>query len=194
VGPPGTGKTLLARAVAGEAGVPFFSISGSEVTGFIVGLGAHRMKSLFKKARKNGGVIFIDEIDVLGGKRGRNQSHNEDDRTLNQLLVEMDGFSPSDGVVVIGATNRPDDLDPALKRPGRFDRLITVGLPTTEGREAILRLHAERRAIPMGGDVDLARLARLTPGASGADLANLLNEAAITAGREAALRVSWAHV
>jgi cell division protease FtsH len=194
VGPPGTGKTLLARAVAGEAGVPFYSISGSEVTGFLVGLGAHRMKSLFKKARKNGGVIFIDEIDVLGGKRGRNQSQNEDDRTLNQLLVEMDGFSPSEGVVVIGATNRPDDLDPALKRPGRFDRVIAVGLPTSEGREAILRLHAVRRAIPLGNDVDLGRLARLTPGSSGADLANLLNEAAITAGRESAIEVSWAHV
>jgi cell division protease FtsH len=194
VGPPGTGKTLLARAVAGEAGVPFFSISGSEVTGFLVGLGAHRLKSLFKKARKKGGVIFIDEIDVLGGKRGRNQSHNEDDRTLNQLLVEMDGFSPSDGVVVIGATNRPDDLDPALKRPGRFDRVITVGLPTAEGREAILRLHAERREVPLAEDVDLARLARLTPSSSGADLANLLNEAAITAVREGAREVAWKHV
>jgi cell division protease FtsH len=192
VGPPGTGKTLLARAVAGEAGVPFFSISGSEVTGFLVGLGAHRLKSLFKKARKNGGVIFIDEIDVLGGKRGRNQSHNEDDRTLNQLLVEMDGFSPSEGVVVIGATNRPDDLDPALKRPGRFDRVITVGLPTADGREAILRLHIERRGIPLSADVDLARLARLTPSWSGADLANLLNEAAIIAGRDGAEEVCWA--
>jgi cell division protease FtsH len=194
VGPPGTGKTLLARAVAGEAGVPFFSISGSEVTGFLVGLGAHRLKSLFKKARKSGGVIFIDEIDVLGGKRGRNQSHNEDDRTLNQLLVEMDGFSPSEGVVVIGATNRPDDLDPALKRPGRFDRVVTVGLPTAEGREAILRLHADRRGVPLADDVDLGRLARLTPNSSGADLANLLNEAAIGAGRERAAQVTWTHI
>jgi cell division protease FtsH len=194
IGPPGTGKTLLARAVAGEAGVPFFSISGSEVTGFIVGLGAHRLKSLFKKARKNGGVIFIDEIDALGGKRGRNQSHNEDDRTLNQLLVEMDGFSPSAGVVVIAATNRADDLDPALKRPGRFDRMITVGLPSTEGREAILRLHARRREIPLSPDVDLARLARLTPNWSGAELANLLNEAAITAGRLGMPEVTWAHM
>jgi cell division protease FtsH len=193
VGPPGTGKTLLARAVAGEAGVPFFSISGSEVTGFLVGLGARRLKSLFQKARKDGGVIFIDEIEVLGGKRGRNQSHNEDDRTLNQLLVEMDGFSPSEGVVVIGATNRPEDLDPALKRPGRFDRMITIGLPTSEGREAILRLHARRRAIPLHADVDLGRLARLTPGSSGADLANLLNEAAIGAARELAREVSWTH-
>ncbi len=193
-GPPGTGKTLLARAVAGEAGVPFFSISGSEVTGFVVGLGAHRIKTLFKKARKNGGVIFIDEIEVLGGKRGRNQSHNEDDRTLNQLLVEMDGFSPSDGVVVIGATNRPDDLDPALMRPGRFDRTISVGLPTAQGREAILQLHTNSKRIPLGEDVDLARLARLTPNTSGAELANLLNESAIAAGRSGSLVVHWRHI
>ncbi|MBA4156062.1 MAG: ATP-dependent zinc metalloprotease FtsH [Gemmatimonadetes bacterium] len=194
VGPPGTGKTLLARAVAGEAGVPFFSISGSEVTGFFVGMGAHRVKSLFKKARKTGGVIFIDEIDVLGGKRGRNQSHNEDDRTLNQLLVEMDGFSPSDGVVVLGATNRSEDLDPALRRPGRFDRTITVGLPTAEGREAILRLHVRRQRIPIAPDVDLARLAQLTPNWSGAELANVLNEAAITAGRGGGAVVSWDNI
>ena len=194
VGPPGTGKTLLARAVAGEADVPFFSISGSEVTGFIVGLGAHRVRALFKKARRKGGVIFIDEIDALGGKRGRNQSHNEDDRTLNQLLVEMDGFAPSDGVVVIAATNRPDDLDPALRRPGRFDRTVTVGLPTAEGREAILRLHAGRRGIPLHGEVELARLARLTPGSSGAELANLLNESAILAARDEEARVRWRHV
>jgi cell division protease FtsH len=194
VGPPGTGKTLLARAVAGEAEVPFFSISGSEVTGFLVGMGAHRIKSLFRKARKKGGVIFIDEIDALGGKRGRNRSHNEDDRTLNQLLVEMDGFSPLDGVVVIAATNRPDDLDEALKRPGRFDRTVSVPTPTSGGREEILRLHAERRRIPLDADVDLARLARLTPGSSGADLANLLNEAAIAAAREHSSVVRWAHV
>lgn len=194
VGPPGTGKTLLARAVAGEAGVPFFSISGSEVTGFLVGMGAHRIKSLFKKARKKGGVIFIDEIDALGGHRGRNRSHNEDDRTLNQLLVEMDGFDPLSGVVVIAATNRPDDLDEALRRPGRFDRTITVATPTSQGREEILRLHAERRRIPMAGDVDLARMARLTPGSSGAELANLLNEAAIAAAREGETVVRWKHV
>jgi cell division protease FtsH len=194
IGPPGTGKTLLARAVAGEAGVPFFSISGSEVTGFIVGLGAHRLKSLFKKARKNGGVIFIDEIDALGGKRGRNQSHNEDDRTLNQLLVEMDGFSPSATGGGHCRDQPRDDLDPALKRPGRFDRMITVGLPSTEGREAILRLHARRREIPLSPDVDLARLARLTPHWSGAELANLLNEAAITAGRLGMPEVTWAHI
>jgi cell division protease FtsH len=192
-GPPGTGKTLLARAVAGEAGVPFFAISGSEVTGFLVGLGAHRVRSLFRKARRRGGVIFIDELDALGSRRGRNQSHNEDDRTLNQLLVEMDGFAPSDGVVVIGATNRPDELDPALKRPGRFDRLVAVPLPTVDGREAILRLHATRRAVPLGPDADLARLARLTPGASGAELEALLNEAAIAAVREGARQVGWRH-
>jgi len=194
VGPPGTGKTLLARAVAGEAGVPFFQISGSEVTGFIVGLGAHRIRTLFRKARKKGGVIFIDELDSLGGKRGRNQSHNEDDRTLNQLLVEMDGFSPSEGVVVIGATNRPEELDPALKRPGRFDRIVNVPPPTADEREAILRLHADRRGIPLAEDADLGRLARLLPGATGAELANLLNEAAIAAAREAVDRVAWRHL
>ncbi|HEX6133991.1 MAG TPA: AAA family ATPase [Longimicrobiales bacterium] len=193
VGPPGTGKTLLARAVAGEAGVPFYQLSGSEVTGFVVGLGAHRIRSLFARARKKGGVIFIDELDALGGTRGRNRSHNEDDRTLNQLLVEMDGFAPTEGVVVIGATNRPEDLDAALKRPGRFDRHVTVGLPTVDGREAILRLHAARRRVPLGADVDLCRLARLTPGASGAELANLLNEAAIFAVRDGSPLVQWPH-
>ncbi|HEX2166966.1 MAG TPA: AAA family ATPase, partial [Longimicrobiales bacterium] len=192
-GPPGTGKTLLARAVAGEAGVPFFQLSGSEVTGFVVGLGAHRIRSLFARARKKGGVIFIDELDALGGARGRNRSHNEDDRTLNQLLVEMDGFAPSDGVVVIAATNRPEDLDSALTRPGRFDRHVSVGLPTADGREAILRLHVERRRIPLAGDVDLKRLARLTPGTSGAELANLLNEAAIFAVRGSSDNVQWQH-
>ena len=193
-GPPGTGKTLLARAVAGEASVPFFQISGSEVTGFIVGLGAHRIRTLFKRARKRGGVIFIDEIDSIGGRRGRNRAHNEDDRTLNQLLVEMDGFSPTEGVVVIGATNRPDALDPALRRPGRFDRTLVVALPTVDGREEILRLHATRRGIPLDPGVDLRRLARITPGASGADLANLLNEAAIAAVRDRASRVEWSHI
>ena len=192
-GPPGTGKTLLARAVAGEAGVPFFQLSGSEVTGFVVGLGAHRIRGLFTKARRKGGVIFIDELDALGGARGRNRSHNEDDRTLNQLLVEMDGFEPTEGVVVIAATNRPEDLDPALTRPGRFDRHVGVGLPTAEGREAILRLHVERRRIPLAPDVDLKRLARLTPGTSGAELANLLNEAAIFAVRGRSVRVQWSH-
>jgi cell division protease FtsH len=193
VGPPGTGKTLLARAVAGEASVPFYFLSGSEVTGFIVGMGAHRIRSLFRKARKRGGVIFIDELDALGGARGRNRSHNEDDRTLNQLLVEMDGFAPSDGVVIIAATNRPDELDTALRRPGRFDRTVSVGLPSVDGRAAILRLHATRRGVPLAENVDFDRLARLTPGYSGADLASLLNEAAIAAVRENADNVSWQH-
>jgi len=194
VGPPGTGKTLLARAVAGEAGVPFLQLSGSEVTGFVVGLGAHRIRTLFKRARREGAVIFIDELDALGATRGRNRSHNEDDRTLNQLLVEMDGFSQSDGVVVIAATNRPDELDAALKRPGRFDRIVSVGLPTADGRAEILKLHAKRRGIPMHADVEFERLAKLTPGSSGAELANLLNEAAIAAVRESSPDVAWAHI
>ncbi|HET8634446.1 MAG TPA: AAA family ATPase [Gemmatimonadales bacterium] len=192
-GPPGTGKTLMARAVAGEAEVPFWTISGSEVTGFIVGLGAMRIKSLFRKARKKGGVIFIDEIDALGGRRGRNRAHNEDDRTLNQLLVEMDGFAGRDNVVVIAATNRPDDLDKALLRPGRFDRSICVPLPTAPEREAILSLHVRERRVPVSGGVDLSRLARLMPQTSGADLANLLNEAAIVAAREESETVAWQH-
>lgn len=192
-GPPGTGKTLMARAVAGEAGVPFWSLSGSEVTGFIVGLGAMRIKSLFRKARKRGGVIFIDEIDALGGRRGRNRAHNEDDRTLNQLLVELDGFAPRDNVVVIAATNRPEDLDRALLRPGRFDRTIGVPLPTASEREAILTLHVQHRRVPLDGGVDLGRLARLMPQTSGADLANLLNEAAIVAARHDAAAVAWPH-
>jgi cell division protease FtsH len=192
-GPPGTGKTLLARAVAGEAKVPFFHLSGSEVTGFVVGLGAHRIRTLFARARKRGGVIFIDEIDALGGSRGSNRSHNEDDRTLNQLLVEMDGFEPTTGVVVIAATNRPDGLDPALKRPGRFDRFVSIGLPTADGREAIHRLHADQREMPLSEDVDFGRLARLSPSSSGADLANLINEAAIAAVREKRDRVAWSH-
>jgi cell division protease FtsH len=193
-GPPGTGKTLMARAIAGEAGIPFYAISGSEVTGFLVGLGAARLKGLFAKARKQGGVIFIDEIDALGGRRGRNRSHNEDDRSLNQLLVEMDGFSVREHVLVIGATNRTDDLDPALTRPGRFDRAVHVGLPTTLEREAILRLHVRLRSVPLADDVDLAWLARLMPQTSGAELANLVNESAIAAAREGARTVTWHHV
>jgi cell division protease FtsH len=192
-GPPGTGKTLMARAVAGEAGVPFFAISGSEVTGFLIGLGVARIKKLFRQARKRGGVVFIDELDAIGGRRGRNQSHNEDDRTLNQLLVEMDGFSPREHVLVIGATNRQEDLDPALLRPGRFDRAVAVGLPTASEREAILRLHVRQRGVPLDGDVDLGRLARLMPQNSGADLANLVNEAAIAAARERVPVVAWRH-
>jgi cell division protease FtsH len=193
-GPPGTGKTLMARAVAGEGGVPFFAISGSEVTGFLIGLGAARLKALFRKARKRGGVIFIDEIDALGSRRGNNRSHNEDDRTLNQLLVEMDGFSQREGVLVIGATNRPEDLDQALLRPGRFDRSVAVGLPSVDEREAILRLHVTERAVPVANDVDLGRLARLMPQTSGADLANLVNEAAIVAARQGAEIVAWGHI
>ena len=193
-GPPGTGKTLMARAVAGEAGVPFFAISGSEVTGFLIGLGVARIKRLFREARRRGGVIFIDELDALGGRRGRNQSHNEDDRTLNQLLVEMDGFTAREHVLVIGATNRQEALDPALLRPGRFDRAVAVGLPTSSEREAILRLHVRQRGVPLAEDVDLARLARLMPQTSGADLANLVNEAAIAAARERSAVVRWAHV
>jgi cell division protease FtsH len=193
-GPPGTGKTLMARAVAGESGVPFFAISGSEVTGFLIGLGAARLKSLFKKARKRGGVIFIDEIDALGSRRGNNRSHNEDDRTLNQLLVELDGFSQREAVLVIGATNRPEDLDPALLRPGRFDRSVAVGLPSVDEREAILRLHVSERSVPVANDVDLGRLARLMPQSSGADLANLVNEAAIVAARQGAQQVAWGHI
>jgi cell division protease FtsH len=193
-GPPGTGKTLMARAVAGEAGVPFFAISGSEVTGFLIGLGVARIKKLFREARRRGGVIFIDELDALGGRRGRNQSHNEDDRTLNQLLVEMDGFSPREHVLVIGATNRQEDLDHALLRPGRFDRAVAVGLPTSSEREAILKLHVRQRGVPLSEDVDLARLARLMPQTSGADLANLVNESAIAAARERSAVVNWSHV
>jgi cell division protease FtsH len=193
-GPPGTGKTLMARAVAGEAGVPFFVISGGEVTGFLIGLGVVRIKKLFRQARKRGGVIFIDELDAIGGRRGRNQSHNEDDRTLNQLLVEMDGFSPREHVLVIGATNRQEDLDPALLRPGRFDRAVAVGLPTASEREAILRLHVRQRGVPLDPDVDLARLARLMPQTSGAELANLVNESAIAAAREHCGVVTWHHV
>jgi cell division protease FtsH len=193
-GPPGTGKTLMARAVAGEAGVPFFVISGSEVTGFLIGLGVVRIKKLFRQARRRGGVIFIDELDALGGRRGRNQSHNEDDRTLNQLLVEMDGFSPRQHVIVIGATNRQEDLDPALLRPGRFDRAVVVGLPTSAEREAILRLHVKQRGVPLAPDVDLGRLARLMPQTSGADLANLVNESAIAAARTRSPVVAWSHV
>lgn len=192
VGPPGTGKTLLARAIAGEANVPVHVVSGSEFTGPFVGIGVMRLKNFFRDARKRGGVIFIDEIDVLGGRRGRNQVHNEDERTLTHLLSELDGFEQGQGILVLGATNRPEALDPALLRPGRFDRIITVGLPNVEGRHAILKLHASRRV--MSEDVDLLRLARLTPGSSGAELENLINEAALAAGREKASKIEWKHI
>ncbi|WP_328438379.1 ATP-dependent zinc metalloprotease FtsH [Streptomyces sp. NBC_00444] len=182
-GSPGTGKTLLARAVAGEAGVPFFSASASEFIEMIVGVGASRVRELFAEARKVApSIIFIDEIDTIGRVRGGGASvsgHDEREQTLNQILTEMDGFSGSEGVVVIAATNRADILDPALTRPGRFDRVVNVSPPDRGGREAILRIHT--RGIPLAEDVDLTRLARTTPGMTGADLANLANEAALLA-------------
>src|SRR3954463_10942709 len=183
-GPPGTGKTLLARAVAGEASVPFFSITGSGFVELYVGVGASRVRDLFAEARKRApSIIFIDEIDAIGQRRGAGFTINDErEQTLNQLLAEMDGFDPSTGVVVIAATNRPETLDPALLRPGRFDRQVTVPLPTQPEREAILRVHATGKQL--APDVDLAITARATPGFSGADLANLLNEAAIVAVRD----------
>ena len=194
-GPPGTGKTLMARALAGEAGTPFFATSGPDFSGMFVGVGTMRVKQIFRRARKaGGGVIFVDEIDSLGGKRGRQGGHQEDDRTLNQFLVELDGFGPSEGIIVVAATNRAADLDPALLRKGRFDRSVTVGLPSVSERQAILALHVERRGMPLEGDVELGRLARLMPGTSGADLEGLLNEAAILAVRSGSPRVSWLHM
>src|SRR6266567_4121733 len=183
VGPPGTGKTLLARAVAGEAGVPFFSISGSEFVEVLVGVGASRVRDLFEQAKKAApSIIFIDEIDAVGRQRGSSiNSNDEREQTLNQLLVEMDGFDTRQAVVVIGATNRPDGLDIALLRPGRFDRRVTVDRPDWTGRLAILKIHA--REVPMGPDVDLVAMARATVGMVGADLANLINEAALLAAR-----------
>jgi cell division protease FtsH len=183
VGPPGTGKTLLARAVAGEAGVPFFSISGSEFVEVLVGVGASRVRDLFDQAKKAApSIIFIDEIDAVGRQRGSSiNSNDEREQTLNQLLVEMDGFDIRQAVVVIAATNRPDGLDKALLRPGRFDRRVTVERPDWNGRLAILKIHA--KGVPMGPDVDLVALARGTPGMVGADLANLVNEAALLAAR-----------
>jgi cell division protease FtsH len=183
VGPPGTGKTLLARSIAGEAGVPFLFASGSDFVEMYAGVGASRVRKLFREARRHGScIIFIDEIDAVGRSRGGNSlSHEEREQTLNQLLVEMDGFEGHQGIVVIAATNRQDILDPALLRPGRFDRQVTVGNPDLKGREAILRVHA--RKINMDPAVDLRSIARGTPGFSGADLANLVNEAALFAGR-----------
>lgn len=184
VGPPGTGKTLLARAVAGEAGVPFFSISGSDFVEMFVGVGASRVRDLFKQAKEAApSIIFIDEIDAVGRQRGAGLGggHDEREQTLNQLLVEMDGFEANDSVVLIAATNRSDVLDPALLRPGRFDRQIVVDVPDVKGREKILNVHAENK--PLADDVDLTSLAKLTPGFTGADLANLLNEAAILTAR-----------
>ncbi|WP_394429963.1 ATP-dependent zinc metalloprotease FtsH [Streptomyces sp. SGAir0957] len=182
-GPPGTGKTLLARAVAGEAGVPFFSASASEFIEMIVGVGASRVRELFAEARKVApSIIFIDEIDTIGRARGGGSGmggHDEREQTLNQILTEMDGFTGSEGVIVIAATNRADVLDPALTRPGRFDRVVTVSPPDRDGREAILKIHS--REIPLAPDVDLAQVARTTPGMTGAELANLTNEAALIA-------------
>ncbi|MBQ2815927.1 MAG: ATP-dependent zinc metalloprotease FtsH [Clostridia bacterium] len=184
VGPPGTGKTLLARAVAGEAGVPFFSISGSDFVEMFVGVGASRVRDLFDQAKKNSpAIIFIDEIDAVGRQRGAGLGggHDEREQTLNQLLVEMDGFGVNQGVIIIAATNRPDILDKALLRPGRFDRQITVNYPDVKGREEILKVHA--RGKPLGPDVDLKTIAKATAGFTGADLENLLNEAALLAVR-----------
>lgn len=184
VGPPGTGKTLLARAVAGEAGVPFFSISGSDFVEMFVGVGASRVRDLFENAKKNSPcIIFIDEIDAVGRQRGAGVGggHDEREQTLNQLLVEMDGFGDNEGIIIIAATNRPDILDPALLRPGRFDRQITVDRPDLKGREAVLKVHARDK--PLDEDVDLKTIAMRTPGFSGADLENLLNEAALVAAR-----------
>ena len=185
VGPPGTGKTLLAKAVAGEAGVPFFSISGSDFVEMYVGVGASRVRDLFETARKApASIIFIDEIDAVGRHRGAGLGggHDEREQTLNQLLVEMDGFGSHDGIIVIAATNRPDILDPALLRPGRFDRQVTVDYPDIKGREAILKVHARNK--PLEGSVDFARVAQMTIGFTGADLANLLNEAALLAAKK----------
>ncbi|HEX2596172.1 MAG TPA: ATP-dependent zinc metalloprotease FtsH, partial [Luteimonas sp.] len=194
VGPPGTGKTLLAKAIAGEAKVPFFSISGSDFVEMFVGVGASRVRDMFEQAKKHAPcIIFIDEIDAVGRHRGAGLGggHDEREQTLNQLLVEMDGFEGGEGVIVVAATNRPDVLDPALLRPGRFDRQVTVGLPDVKGREQILRVHM--RKVPLADDVEPMVVARGTPGFSGADLANLVNEAALFAARENAKDVRMEH-
>ncbi|WP_026673662.1 ATP-dependent zinc metalloprotease FtsH [Alkalihalobacterium bogoriense] len=195
VGPPGTGKTLLARAVAGEAGVPFFSISGSDFVEMFVGVGASRVRDLFENAKKNAPcIIFIDEIDAVGRQRGAGLGggHDEREQTLNQLLVEMDGFSANEGIIIIAATNRADILDPALLRPGRFDRQIMVGRPDVIGREAVLHVHAKNK--PLGDDVNLKTIATRTPGFSGADLENLLNEAALIAARQNKKKINMIHI
>ena len=184
-GPPGTGKTLLARAVAGEAGVPFYSISGSDFVEMFVGVGASRVRDLFEQAKENApAIVFIDEIDAVGRHRGAGMGggHDEREQTLNQLLVEMDGFDVRGGVILIAATNRPDVLDPALLRPGRFDRQIQVDAPDLAGRHQILKVHS--RGKPMAADIDLKSVARRTPGFTGADLANVLNEAALLTARQ----------
>lgn len=191
VGPPGTGKTLLAKAIAGEAGVPFFSISGSDFVEMFVGVGASRVRDLFDQAKRNAPcIIFIDEIDAVGRLRGAGLGggHDEREQTLNQLLVEMDGFEENEGIIVIAATNRPDILDPALLRPGRFDRQVVVSPPDVKGREEILKIHS--RKVPLSSDISLAKIARGTPGFTGADLANLINEAALLAARKNKKRVT----
>ncbi|NOX30623.1 MAG: ATP-dependent zinc metalloprotease FtsH, partial [Actinobacteria bacterium] len=190
VGPPGTGKTLIARAVAGEAGVPFLSVTGSDFMEMFVGVGASRVRDLFESARKLGkAIIFIDEIDSIGRKRGAGMGggHDEREQTLNQMLAEMDGFEATEGIVMLAATNRPDVLDPALLRPGRFDRQVVVPLPEREERLAILKVHAADKR--MGADLDLNTMAKGTPGMSGADLANLVNEAALHAVRRSAQEI-----
>ena len=195
VGPPGTGKTLLARAVAGEAGVQFLSISGSDFVEMYVGVGASRVRDLFEQAKKVApAIIFIDEIDAVGRQRGTGLGggHDEREQTLNQLLVEMDGFAVNEGVIVLAATNRKDILDPALLRPGRFDRQITVGYPDVRGREAILRVHAKEK--PLADDVDLANIAKRTPYFAGADLENIMNEAAILCAREGKEKITMRHL
>ena len=192
VGSPGTGKTLLAKAVAGEAGVPFFSISGSDFVEMFVGVGASRVRDLFDQAKKNSPcIIFIDEIDAVGRHRGAGMGggHDEREQTLNQLLVEMDGFGPNEGVIIMAATNRPDILDPALLRPGRFDRRVTVMRPDIKGREEILKVHARNK--PIDASVDLREIAKITPGFTGADLANLLNEAALLAARKGETKIVY---
>lgn len=190
VGPPGTGKTLLAKAVAGEAGVPFFSISGSDFVEMFVGVGASRVRDLFEQAKKNAPcIIFMDEIDAVGRHRGAGLGggHDEREQTLNQLLVEMDGFAVNEGIIILAATNRPDILDPALLRPGRFDRRVMVGLPDIKGREAILGIHS--RGKPLSEEIDLAKLAKRTPGFTGADLENMMNESAILAARRSSKKI-----
>ena len=192
VGPPGTGKTLLARAVAGEAGVPFFSISGSEFVEMFVGVGASRVRDLFDQAKKHSPcIVFVDEIDAVGRHRGAGLGggHDEREQTLNQILVEMDGFDTSTNVIVLASTNRPDILDPALLRPGRFDRRVTLDNPDIMGRKAILEVHSKGK--PLESEVEMEKIAKQTPGFSGADLANLVNEAAILAARRGAKKLAW---
>src|SRR5690606_239931 len=191
VGPPGTGKTLLSKAVAGEAGVPFFSISGSDFVEMFVGVGASRVRDLFDNAKRNApAIVFVDEIDAVGRQRGAGLggSHDEREQTLNQILVEMDGFDSNSNVIVLASTNRPDILDPALLRPGRFDRQVTLDLPDVKGRRAVLDVHAKGKPFEPG--VNLETIAKQTPGFSGADLANLVNEAAILAARRNKKRIS----